>query len=322
LTAAGQKYVDWLCVIAANFMWATQVAAIKLIGDRLGAATIAFVPMIFSTLLFLPAISFQKNRRPVPWRWAEAKHFLAAGLGGAFLLQLTYTLGAQRTLAANAGIITLTIPVVTAITGSVMLGEKLNGVRILGFAVAIAGVCLTSVPDLRSASFGESRYLAGNLLFFTACALSAFYNTYCKLLIDRGYGEIEILVYTSLAASIGSLPLFFWWETDVFSRIVRGGTPVIAGLAELSLVVYGAAMVVFFHVLKRLDITQAILGTYLLPFFIALIGLTFFHESITMVMAIGGTMILVSTLAITMFEGEILKWWERKTSAPSTSSSR
>ena len=49
-----QKYVDWVWIIVVNFMWATQVAAIKLIGDRLGAVAIAFIPMILSVILFFP----------------------------------------------------------------------------------------------------------------------------------------------------------------------------------------------------------------------------------------------------------------------------
>jgi drug/metabolite transporter (DMT)-like permease len=90
---------------------------------------------------------------------------------------------------------------------------------------------------------------------------------------------------------------------------------VLWGILELALIVYGIAMLVFFYVLKRLDVTQAILGSYLLPFFIALLGLVLFNESVTLAMAAGGAIILVSTLAITIYEGEILKWWERRKSA-------
>ena len=95
-----------------NFMWATQVPVIKLIGDRLGPVAIAFMPMMLSTLLFLPALHFESRRRgrPIQWHWRDAKHFLIAGLFGMFLLQFTYTLGAQRTLGSNAAVITLSIP--------------------------------------------------------------------------------------------------------------------------------------------------------------------------------------------------------------------
>jgi drug/metabolite transporter (DMT)-like permease len=118
------------------------------------------------------------------------------------------------------------------------------------------------------------------------------------------------------------VPLFLFWDTDAAGRIISGGFPVIAGLAELAIIVYGAAMVVFFYVLNRLDVTQAILGTYLLPFFIALIGVVLFQESITPAMIAGGLLILAGTLTITIYEEQILKWLERKRAPVSTSSSR
>ncbi len=49
------------------------------------------------------------------WRWKDLKYFMLPGLIGVFLMQYLYTLGSQMTLAANAGIITLTIPVIVAI---------------------------------------------------------------------------------------------------------------------------------------------------------------------------------------------------------------
>jgi len=73
--------------------------------------------MIISTLLFLPTLWIENRRHGhrVRWQWEDLCHFLLAGLPGLFLLQFAYTLGAQRSLAANAGIITLTIPVFVAL---------------------------------------------------------------------------------------------------------------------------------------------------------------------------------------------------------------
>src|SRR5450759_1038872 len=139
MTPKSRQLFDWFCLMIINFMWATQAPVIKLIGNRLGPVAIAFVPMILSTLLFLPALWYEGKRlaRPMQWRWGDARHFAIAGLFGFFFLQLTYTLGAQRTLAANAAVITLSIPVMVAIMASLMLQEKLNIVRVLSFVMAL-----------------------------------------------------------------------------------------------------------------------------------------------------------------------------------------
>jgi drug/metabolite transporter (DMT)-like permease len=300
-----------------NFMWATQVPVIKLIGDRLGPVTIAFLPMILSTLLFLPALYIESRRRgrPLQWHWRDARHFVVAGLVGMFLLQLTYTLGAQRTLGSNAAVITLSIPALVAIAASIMLGEKLTPVRVIGFLLALAGVLMTSIPDLRSSRFGGGAYLTGDLLFLLACAASAFYNTYCKLLIDRNYTELEILVYTSAVASIASIPLFIWVEPLPIRAISHMNRGALLGILELALIVYGASMLLFFWILKRLDVTQATLSNYALPFFMGILAVVVLHESLTPLVIAGGCIVFLSTLVVTVYEAEILAWLGRHRAA-------
>lgn len=307
-----QKYGDWALILLINLMWATQAPVIRWIGAGAGPVALAFVPMIASTALFLPLLVFEsrRKRRPLLWRRADTVHFLASGLFGYFFLQLAYTLGAQRTLAANAGMITLTIPAFAALAASFLLKERLNAVRVAAFAVSLAGVLLTSLGDLRGADLLQGRYLAGNLIFLAACAGCGFYNAYCKFLVARGYTELEILVFTSLIGSLASLPLFVWLEPlDAAALAARPQT--LWGLAELSLIVFGVSMLLFFHVLKRMDIMQATLGNYLLPFFIALLAVLFLNESITAPMMLGGAVILASTLALTVFEDDLLGWRQK-----------
>ena len=307
MTTTARKYRDWFWLMIVNFMWATQAPVIKIIGDRLGPVAIAFLPMILSTLLFLPALWWEGRRlgRPFHWRWEDARHFAIAGLFGFFFLQITYVLGAQRTLAANAGIITLSIPVLVAIAASIMLKEKLNPVRVFGFVLALAGVLLTSISDVQGASF-RGQYLLGNTLFLLACAGSAFYNTYCKLLVDKKYTELEILVYTSIVASLASIPLFIWVEPLSLASLWKMDRVTLWGIVELAVFVYGCSMLLFFFILKRLDVTQATISNYVLPFFIGVLAVVVLKESITPAMMAGGGIILVSTIVVTVYESEIL----------------
>jgi drug/metabolite transporter (DMT)-like permease len=295
-------------------MWATQVPVIRLIGDKLGLITIAFVPMIISTILFIPFLWMENKKRKITERrtWKDLRYFILPGLIGVFLMQWLYTLGSTLTLASNAGIITLTIPVLVAVFAAILLKEKLNIVRIIGFVIAIAGVLLTSLPDIKGASFSESKYFTGNLIFLMACACCAFYNVYCKLLVDKNFTELEILVYGSMVGCIACIPLFIWVEPLSFSHIIHSGSTAFLGLLELSFIVYGVSMLLFFYILKSMDVTQFILGNYLLPFFIALLGVALLNEKITMTMLIGGAIIIISTLMVTVYEKPLLTLFKRK----------
>src|SRR5206468_3782955 len=119
-------------------------------------------------------------------------------------------------------------------------------------------------------------------------------------------------VYTSVVGSVASIPLFLWVEPFDFSGLVRAGGVALWGILELSFIVYGVSMLLFFYVLKRMDVTQAILGNYLLPFFIALLAVMLLKESITLSMILGGALILLSTLMVSVYEGDILAWGQQK----------
>ena len=312
-SARSQKTIDWSLVIIVNFMWATQVPVIRMIGDRLGPVTVAFIPMIVSTLIFLPLLIIENKKRNINmyWRWKDIKYFIWPGLVGVFLMQYAYTLGSRFTLAANAGIITLTIPVIVAIFASLLLKEKLNAVRVISFILAIGGVLLTSLPDISGANFKQGQYLKGNLIFLFACCCCGFYNTYCKMLVDKKFTELQILVYSSLVGSIASIPLLIWVEPFHVTDFIKSGTVALWGMIELSVIVYGVSMLLFFYVLKRMDVTQAILGNYLLPFFIALLGVFLLGEKITLLMFLGGVIIILSTLMVTVYENKLLSFFNR-----------
>jgi drug/metabolite transporter (DMT)-like permease len=233
---------------------------------------------------------------------------MLSGLIGIFVMQYAYTLGSKLTIAANAGIITLTIPVFVAVLASFMLKEKLNIIRLISFVLAIGGVLMTSVSDISGANIFQGEYFIGNMVFLFACFCCAFYNTYCKLLVDKKFTELEILVYSSIIGSIASIPLLIWVEPFHFEEFIHSGTIAVTGILELSVFVYGVPALLFFYVLKRLDITQAILGTYLLPFFIALMGIFLLNEKISFLMIIGGSIIFISTLMVTVYENNLVEF--------------
>jgi drug/metabolite transporter (DMT)-like permease len=279
----------------------------------MGPITVAFIPMIVSTLIFLPLLWRENKKRGVKmrWRWKDIKFFVLPGLIGIFLMQYAYTLGSRLTLAANAGIITLTIPVIVAIFAVFLLKEKMNIIRILSFLLAIAGVMLTSLSDISGADFKQGQYLTGNLIFLFACCCCGFYNTYCKMLVDKKLTELEILVYSSLIGCFACIPLLIWVEPFHYSAFIHSGKVALFGILELSVIVYGISMLLFFYILKRMDVTQAVLGTYLLPFFIALLGIFLLNEKITSLMLIGGVLILVSTIMVTIYENALLAFFKR-----------
>jgi drug/metabolite transporter (DMT)-like permease len=137
------------------------------------------------------------------------------------------------------------------------------------------------------------------------------------VLVEKKFTELEILVYSSIIGIIASLPLLIWVEPFHLKTFMQSGTIPQLGILELSLIVYGISMLLFFYVLKRMDVTQAILGNYLLPFFIAILGLILLDEKVTGVMIAGGLLILVSTLMVTVYESKLIALFAKKSAGVS-----
>src|SRR5665811_2533230 len=81
------KTGDWSLVILINFMWATQMPVIRIIGDRMGTVAVAFLPLILSTVIFIPFLLAENKRRGIGlrWKWKDIKYFLVSGLIGCLL---------------------------------------------------------------------------------------------------------------------------------------------------------------------------------------------------------------------------------------------
>jgi drug/metabolite transporter (DMT)-like permease len=108
-----------------NLIWATQGTAVKFLEGKLGPIAITFLPFYVTTLLFVPLLMRERRRNPraVAITRADWLRFAVAGVGGQVLAQLGMTWGITKSLASNAAILNLLIPVLTAVLASFMLRE-------------------------------------------------------------------------------------------------------------------------------------------------------------------------------------------------------
>ena len=292
--------MTWYFVLLAlaNFIWAAQGTAVKTLSRHLGPIAITFVPFWFTTLLLIPLLRRTRSVKPTPKDWLA---FLVAGVGGQVLAQLGMTWGITKSLASNAAILNLLIPVISAVLASLMLHEKLTRLRLVSFAVGLVGVLLMSVEDLRNSAFLDSKMLSGNLLILAGCAGSSFYNVYCKGLMQR-FQEVEILIYSYIFASLASIPLLIWVEPFSFRAFSSFDAKSWLAFAFLAIFMYGVSMLLFFYVLKFVDVTLASASLYLVPVFGVILGATLLGERLSPFAIIGSVVVLGATILIMRYD--------------------
>lgn len=296
------RLVDWGLLISCNLIWASQFVLAKLVQARMGPIFATLLPMALATICLIPLVRRQQRRRGrgPPIAAPDVVRFAVIGMFGQVLAQLGITWGVRLAPASNAALLSLTLPIATALLAYLLLGERMTIVRWFSFILAVMGVLQCSGIDWHDLRFTRG-VATGNLLIELGVLGSAFYNVYGKKLLDR-YTPLEVLLYSYYAVLAVLIPLTVYLEPGSFQSLTSLGTEVWLGILLLAGLQYFLSMILFLTVLKRLDAAQAGLSNYLIPVFGVLIAATVLGEHLTARMAIGGLAVLGSTLLITVYE--------------------
>ena len=295
---------DWTLLLVCNLIWASQFVMVKLVQRQMGPVFATFFPITLAMLLLIPVVrrgrsnaTGSKSRIPTH----DVLEFILIGIFGQVVAQLFITWGVRWSLASNAALLMLALPISTAVMAYFFLGERMTLVRWISFALALAGVLECSGIDWKELNLVSVPFLLGNLMIFLSVNGSAFYNVYSKKLLRR-YSPLQVLLYSYYAVFALLCPITAYTEPQGFTNLPHYNKVVWLGLVMLALFQYFLSMVIFLNVLTRLDATQAAVSNYLIPFFGVVIAAIVLHERLTKFMVVGGILVLASTLLVTVYE--------------------
>jgi drug/metabolite transporter (DMT)-like permease len=290
--------VSWTLLFACNMMWSLQFTCIKLTQNQVGPYFTVWAPMLLAAL-FLAAFALRDYRKGGK-KIGDVLIFVQLALLGAFPAQVLMTWGTQYSLASNAAILTLCLPVITALFAFLLLKEKMNKIRWVSFIIAIIGVILCSTGDIKQLDFG-SKYAIGNIMIFMAIVGNSYYNVGIKKVADR-YTEREMVFYTYVVMVVLLTPLVLIYEHDIFARIPSFTLQTWTGMTLLTVFHNFLSMVLFFKALKMLDAMQVALSNYLITFFGLPVAAIWLGETLNNQAIVGGILVLASTLIITIVD--------------------
>ena len=105
--------LSWTLLFACNLMWSLQFTCIKLTQAQVGPYFTVWAPMLLATIFLAPFAlrSFKSGGKG----FKDIMIFGQLALLGAFPAQVLLTWGTQYSLASNAAILTLILPVITGV---------------------------------------------------------------------------------------------------------------------------------------------------------------------------------------------------------------
>jgi len=295
---------DWTLLLVCNLIWASQFVMVKLVQQQMGPVFATFFPITLAMFLLIPVVRRERRNAPgnggrIPNR--DILEFVLIGICGQVVAQLFITWGVRWSLASNAALLMLALPISTAVMAYFFLAERMTLVRWISFALALAGVLECSGVDWKELNLVSVRFLLGNLMIFLSVNGSAFYNVYSKKLLRR-YTPLQVLLYSYYAAIALLCPITVYTEPQGFTNLPHYNKIVWLGLVILALFQYFLSMVIFLNVLTRLDATQAAVSNYLIPCFGVVVAAIVLHERLSKFMVVGGILVLASTLLVTVYE--------------------
>lgn len=239
--ASGDVRLGLTLSLVTALCWATLPVALKL-------TLAALDPLTLTWFRFLVAAALT-----AAWLGARGRlaGFGALGRRGAALLALAalmlvgnyvfYLLGVQRTSPGNAQLIIQLAPLLMALGGIVVFGERFRAAQWLGLALLVAGLLLFFRDQLAHADAapghaGAGAYITGSLLVVLAAVVWAVYALAQKQLLVR-LGSMQVLLAIYVAATL------LLWPAAHPSHLLRldGAQWALLGFCALNTVVaYGA----------------------------------------------------------------------------------
>lgn len=272
----------WVYVklLAVAVIWGgTFVAGRHLAGgiEALPAASLRFLIASLTLAITLPFLA-RSWPRPSARQWLQ---LALLGGCGIYLYNLCFFFGLQHTSASRAALIVALNPALIALASSLLHGEGLGGVRLLGILLCVAGAGLVILG--RAGSVLEGAW-HGDVLIL-GCVLSwVIYSVFSRGLA-QALGPLHTVSYSIWLGTL-MLCATTWAMGEV-------AWPSLATDQWLSLVYLGAigsalAYIWYYDGIRRIGATRSGVFIALNPLTAVLFGVLLLEESLTLQVCLGG----------------------------------
>ena len=289
----GGAWTGHMAALFSAVVWGVTFVSTKALLEGFEPVEILIVRMSVGFLVLCvlcPRILHVTDRKQELW-------FAGAGLCGICLYYLLENIALTYTMASNVGVIVAVAPFFTAILTRLMYGDSLGKGFLLGFAIAMAGICIIMFN-------GQELHVdpLGDALAFLAALVWALYSVILRKIGTFGYGTIQTTRRTFMYGILFMIP----------AAVVLGFSPDLGALTEprmlghmlfLGVVASAMCFATWGFATRRLGAVETSAYIYLIPVVTVLSSAAFLGEEIT-ALAVVGTAMTLAGLIISEFVGK------------------
>lgn len=203
----GRARLGFALAAATALCWATLPVALKIALGALDPYTLTWARFVIAAGVVAGWLA-ARGELIGPLRALPGRHRALLGLAALMLTgnYVFYLLGVKLTTPANAQLLIQAAPLMMALGGIFVFGERYNGWQWLGFSAVIGGLALFFADQLALAATPGEQYVLGSALVGVAALVWAVYALIQKQLLQR-LSSATVLATIYVGASIVLLPL-------------------------------------------------------------------------------------------------------------------
>lgn len=280
--------LDLASVVLLPALWAGSFVLQRQLSPFMGSFNMAFWRLVIASLVLILVVQCLRMR--MDWRL----HWRAYFVGGLMTTAIPWGMlafGSRHLPATYLSIISSSIPLWAALSGALLLGERITRAVVIGLCSGMAGIWVITWHD------GPSGHESGYFLLALVCVLGAAMITGLNSVWIK-----RISAHTqTLALSCGTMitAALFLSPSQLMPAPHPMTSTMLWQLLLLGVVCSALAQLLFFRLITRVTTAQALATSYLNPAFTALWAWLFLGEPVTWRIVAGCVLVLSGTSLIT-----------------------
>lgn len=277
-----------LCLMVT--LWALNFVVARFALRAFPAMLAASIRVLVAGGFLLP-IWLKWGRKPdgIAWSKGDWPLMVFMAVMGVTLNQLSFLSGYDRTSTGHAAIMIGLTPLMVLAISAWAGTERLNRQRLMGMAVALAGI---GILQFARPSTGEAT-LIGDLLILVSALTFAVYTVAGKKLTMK-HGGITVSALSYLIGGAFLLPVALWQSLAFdFSRV---STAAWISLVYMGIFPSAVCYLIFYYALTYIPASRVSNVAYLQPFLAMLMGVFLLGDTVTSELVAGGSLVLTGVV--------------------------
>jgi drug/metabolite transporter (DMT)-like permease len=201
-----QSHIGELAALATAVCWTITAVAFESAGKKVGSLSVNLIRLVIALLLisvfnlFTRGMMLPLDASGSAWFWLSFSGIIGFVIGDLFLFQAFVQIGARISM-----LIMSTVPPITAITGYILMGERISLLDLAGMVITIGGIALVILTKNSGEKIVRLTHPVKGLIFAFIGALGQAFGLVFSKFGMESYNPIAATQIRVIAAILGFL---------------------------------------------------------------------------------------------------------------------